>query len=82
MTYRELFYKATRLINKNEITLGEYEEMTKPFDREVEQEPILDKIIAEIEKQEKWLLQAGYNAYNVDIAFNSIKLALAESEDE
>ena len=44
MTYRELLYKATRLINKNEITLGEYEEMTKPLDREVEQEPILDKI--------------------------------------
>lgn len=50
MTYRELFYKATRLINKNEITLGEYEEMTKPLDREVEQESILDKIRAEIEE--------------------------------
>lgn len=48
----------------------------------LEQEPIIDKIRAEIEKQEKWLLQAGYNAYNVDIAFNSIKLALAESEGE
>lgn len=41
---------------------------------------VLDKIRAEIEKQEKWLLQAGYNIYNVDIAFNSIKLALAENE--
>lgn len=41
---------------------------------------VLDKIRAEIEKQEKWLLQAGYNTYNVDIAFKSIKLALAESE--
>lgn len=50
MTYRELFYKATRLINNNKITLGEYEEMTKPLDREVEQEPILDKIRAEIDK--------------------------------
>ena len=39
MTYRELLYKATRLINNNEITIGEYEEMTKPLDREVEQEP-------------------------------------------
>ena len=43
---------------------------------------VLDKIRAEIEKQEKWLLQAGYNTYNVDIAFNSIKRALAESEDK
>lgn len=46
----------------------------------IKQEPILDKIRAEIEKQEKWLLQAGYNAYNVDIAFSSIKSVLAESE--
>lgn len=45
-------------------------------------EPILDKIRAEIEKQEKWLLQAGYNAYNVDIAFWSIKSVLTESEDK
>jgi hypothetical protein len=40
----------------------------------------LDKIRAEIEKQEKWLLQAGYNAYNVDIAFSTIKSLLAGSE--
>lgn len=46
----------------------------------IKQEPILDKIREEIEKQEKWLLQAGYNEYNVDIAFSSIKSVLAESE--
>lgn len=39
MTYRELDYKATRLLDNSKITLGEYEEMTKPLDREVEQEP-------------------------------------------
>lgn len=48
----------------------------------LDKEPILDKIKAEIEKQEKWLLQAGYNEYNVDIAFNSIKSVLAASEDK
>lgn len=37
---------------------------------------VLDKISAEIEKQEKWLDCAGYNAYSVDIAFNSIKKVL------
>lgn len=42
MTYMELFYKATRLIDNGEITLGEYEEMTKPLDREIEQEPYDD----------------------------------------
>ncbi len=50
MTYRELLYKATRLIDNNKITIGEYEEMTKPLDREIEQEPALDKIRAEINK--------------------------------
>ena len=47
----------------------------------LEQEPILDKIRAEINRQEKWLLQAGYTAYNVDIAFDTIKAVLAESEE-
>ena len=42
----------------------------------------LDKMRAEIDRQEKWLLQAGYTAYNVDIAFDSIKSVLAESEDK
>ena len=41
---------------------------------------VLDKIRAEIEKQEKWLLQTGYTAYNVDIAFFAIKSVIAESE--
>lgn len=46
----------------------------------VEQESILDKIRAEIDRQEEWLLQAGYTAYNVDIAFDAIKSVVAESE--
>ena len=45
------------------------------------QESVLDKMRTEIEKQDKWLAQAGYNAYNVDIAFNSIKHVIAESEE-
>lgn len=45
MTYRELFDKANRLVDAGEITLGEYNEMTNPLDREVEH---LDKIKAEI----------------------------------
>lgn len=45
---------------------------------------VLDKIKAEIEEQEIWLLQAGYNHYNVDIAFDAIKAAVAKGryEDE
>ena len=37
---------------------------------------VLNKIRTEIDRQEKWLSQAGYTAYNVDIAFHSIKLVL------
>ena len=43
---------------------------------------VLDKIRAEIDRQHKWLLQAGYTAYNVDIAFDAIKAVMAESEDK
>ena len=42
---------------------------------------VLDEIRAEIDRQEKWLLQAGYTAYNTDIAFDSIKRVTAESEE-
>ena len=43
---------------------------------------VLDKIRSEIDRQQKWLLQAGYTAYNVDIAFDAIKAVVAESEDK
>lgn len=43
---------------------------------------VLDKISAEIERQDNWLMIAGYNAYNVYIAFNSIKRVLKEARDE
>lgn len=43
---------------------------------------VLDKIRDEIEKQEKWLWQAGINPYNVDIAFDAIKAVVKESEVE
>ena len=60
------------------------EEEAKEFDEYLknQQESVLDKIMDEIDTQDKWLAQAGYTAYNVDIAFNSIKRVLAESEDK
>ena len=39
MTYGELSYKAKKLYTKGKITICEYLEMTKPLDREIEQEP-------------------------------------------
>ena len=46
------------------------------------QTAIVDKIRAEIDRQEKWLSQAGYTPYNTDIAFDAIRSALAERSDE
>ena len=43
---------------------------------------VLDKIRAEIDRQHKWLLQAGYTAYNVDIAFDAIKAVMTESGEQ
>lgn len=54
MTYGELSYKATKLYTKGKITMCEYLEMTKPLNREIEQEPILDKIRAEIENLDRY----------------------------
>ena len=39
---------------------------------------VLARIKTEIEDQEKWLMQAGYNHYNVDIALDAIKAAVAK----
>lgn len=41
----------------------------------------MDSIRAEIARQERWLMDTGYNACSVDIAFDAIKSVLAESED-
>ena len=41
-----------------------------------------DKLRAEIERQEKWLMVAGYNQYNVDIALDAIKLVVDKYKAE
>lgn len=45
-------------------------------DGEVHAECVIENVIAEIDRQGEWLAEAGYNAYNVDIAFGSIIRAL------
>ena len=71
MTYRELFYKAKMLTDNSKITLGEYEEMTKPLDREIEQEPVLDKIRAEIE-QNAYPIVHGVNNHELGMTLHGI----------
>ena len=48
----------------------------------ISRQAVLDKLSAEIDRQEKWLFRAGYTMFNVNIAFDAIKHAIAESEDE
>lgn len=72
---REEREKAIEIIRKYECNAEHYE-ACEAIIKASEQESVLDKIKAEIEAQEKWLAKAGYNAYNVDIAFGSIKRAL------
>ena len=50
MTYKRLYEDALFKLEHNKITLGEFEEMIKPLEREIEQEPILDKLRAEIKE--------------------------------
>lgn len=45
MTYRELLLQAESKLDHNDITLGEFEQMIAPLNREVD---VLDKIKAEI----------------------------------
>ena len=35
MTYKDLYEKADRKLEKGEITFGEFDEMTKPLDEEI-----------------------------------------------
>ena len=55
-----------------------YKDIDRAFKALEEQTEVLDKIMREIEDQEKWLMQAGYNHYNVDIALDAIKAAVAK----
>lgn len=51
MTYRELLLQAELKLDHNEITLGEFEQMIAPLNREVD---VLDKVRAEIEQINPW----------------------------
>ena len=55
-----------------------YKDIDRAFKALEEQNEMLDKIMREIEDQEKWLMQAGYNHYNVDIALDAIKATVAK----
>jgi hypothetical protein len=43
---------------------------------------LIGEVKEELERQRKWLFKAGYNAYNIDVAFDTIKSLLKEAEQE
>jgi hypothetical protein len=43
---------------------------------------LIGEVKEELERQRKWLFKAGYNAYNIDVAFDTIKSLLKEGEQE
>jgi SOS response regulatory protein OraA/RecX len=61
-------------------TIAEYQEAKAMAIKALKQVEVLDKMRAEIDRQQKWLLYAGYTACNVDIALDAIKSVVAESE--
>lgn len=56
-----------------EVFGGEQAEFIKLAIEALEQAPDIDKVLATIDFEEKWLLEAGYNCSNVNTAFRSIK---------
>lgn len=66
-------------------TVEEYKELLRECFEQLPHVSVSEKdnkIRAELDRQEKWLLRAGYNVYNVYIAFGAIKAVLAESEEK
>lgn len=79
MTREELTHKWNGYKGIIIYPTDDVEELINATIEELEQEPKTD-ILVEIEKQEKWLLQAGYSQYNVDIVLYTIKSLLTKQE--
>jgi hypothetical protein len=70
-----------QVVKERDIAIGQLNELGYSLGEKIrpcekEQKATIDEVIAEINKQEEWLAQAGYDAYNVCIAFGSIKRTL------
>ena len=64
-----------QVVKERDIAIGQLDELGYSLGEKIEPR---NKVITEIEAQEKWLAEAGYNAYNVGVAFNAIKRALGK----
>lgn len=75
MTYLKLYSIAVHNLETNQITLGEYEEMIKPLNREIEQWiPVSERVpddmchvwltcISNVDDREPWVCDGFYNPY-------------------
>ena len=73
-------YSVACVVNNNAEVLESALNRIKELEKRLGKEKIepCDKVRTEIEAQEQWLAEAGYNAYNVGIAFSAIKHALGK----
>ena len=76
----DVLEKGASLINEDAISRQVVMEHYSTGEVDIQNKK-LAKIRAEIDRQEKWLMDAGYTAYNVDIAFNAIKSAVTEGSE-
>jgi hypothetical protein len=71
-----------QVVKERDIAIGQLNELGYSLGEKIEPcdkaagEDAKENVIAEIDRQGEWLAEAGYNAYNVDIAFGSIIRAL------
>ena len=55
MTYKELYEKAAAMLDRGEITLGDFNKMVKPLDVEIQPEPHWIPVQAAYEHGKEWL---------------------------
>lgn len=81
MTYRELLLQAELKLDHNDITLGEFEQMIAPLNREVD---VLDKIKEEIllrDKNVKDVRTDGHCFFTAEEIFEIIDKYMAERSE-
>ena len=71
MTYRELLLQAELKLDHNDITLGEFEQMIAPLNREIDR---LDKIRAEIEQAADKQFQIAMGVADLNERYTHIQM--------
>ena len=72
---KTLYYIAENMKMEKKISDEGYEHFQLAI-KALEQPSGVEDLLKEVCEQERWLSDAGYNAYNVDIAFKSIVRAI------